>query len=138
MERKLRTCAVCLNHYKFCNKCREDADKPLWYFTFCSINCHDIYDITSKFEDGRIDAKKAKAQLDKLDLSKLDNFGESYKKSINKIINSASVHVEVETDKIADVTGTTDDTVIENNTDIVEEKELKKPRNKKAKNDVEE
>lgn len=89
MERKSRTCSVCRRSYKFCPSCREDSDKPLWYFSYCSENCKKIYEVTSNFEDGLIDEKTAKEQLRKLDLSRLDNFGTSYVASINKIMSSA-------------------------------------------------
>lgn len=95
MERKTRTCAVCGKSYKFCNSCREDREKPLWYFSFCSEPCKNIYEITSKFEDGRLDVKTAKEQLKKYDLSKLDNFGASYKKSINKIMAYSEPVIEI-------------------------------------------
>lgn len=149
MERKLRTCAVCRISYKFCNKCREDAGKPLWFFTFCSSNCHDIYDITSKFENNQFDANIAKSELDKLDLSKLNNFGESYKKSIDKIMNSVSATTN--TNDIVDIVVLDENTEVKNDAEIIaeekfestegiveEEKVLKKPRSRKAKNDVEE
>lgn len=87
-ERKERTCCVCRDKYKFCNLCGEDRDKPLWYFTFCSENCHDIYKITSEFENGNISDLDAKEQLKKIDLSKKENFGESYQKSIKKIMKA--------------------------------------------------
>ena len=140
-------CATCRSNYDFCPKCNRDKDKPLWYFTFCSQNCHDIYDTTSKFEDGRIDASEAKSQLDNLNLSKLDNFGESYKKSINKIMSSASVKNDVIVeDMIAEEN--VDDNIEkqvdeeENNKTtenvVVEEKVFKKSRNNRAKINVEE
>ena len=50
----------------------KDKDKPLWYFTFCSQNCHDIYEITSSFENGNINADEAKLRLNNLNLSKLN------------------------------------------------------------------
>jgi endogenous inhibitor of DNA gyrase (YacG/DUF329 family) len=93
-DSKSRACALCRKAYSFCPRCPQDADKPTYFFTFCSENCKDIYHTTSAFENGTITADEAKAQLDKLDLSKLDSFGESYKSSITKITsqgNSASI-----------------------------------------------
>ena len=86
--------------YEYCNKCKEDMNKPLWYFTFCSENCHDIYDITSKFEDKQIDAIEAKKQLENLDLSNLDGFGNSYKNSIDKITRFSNSLIEKNTEPI--------------------------------------
>lgn len=85
-DRKTRICALCKSQYQFCPQCSPvDAKKPTWYFTFCSENCHDIYALTSGYEDGRIKDIDAKAKLQKLDLSKLENFGQSYKLSIAEI-----------------------------------------------------
>ena len=146
MGKKYRICSVCHFNYDFCNHCNKDKDKPLWYFTFCSQNCHDIYEITSSFENGKIDADEAKLKLDNLNLSKLDNFGESYKKSINKIMSSVSNKENVITeDVVAEerIEIDLDEQVVEKeNNDVtenvVEEKVLKKSRNKRTKNDVEE
>lgn len=141
-----KICATCRSNYDFCPKCNKDKDKPLWYFTFCSQNCHDIYETTSNFENGKIDADEAKLRLDNLNLSKLDNFGESYKKSINKIMSSKSVKNDVIVEDMIieeNVDDSVEDQVIEKeNNDItkevIEEKVFKKSRNKRAKNDVEE
>ena len=141
-----KICATCGCSYNFCPKCNKDKDKPLWYFTFCSQNCHDIYDTTSKFEDGLIDASEAKSQLDNLNLSNLDNFGESYKKSINKIMSSVSVKENVITEDVVVKErieiGLDEKGVEKENNDIteevVEEKVFKKSRNNRAKINVEE
>ena len=142
-----KICATCRSNYDFCPKCNRDKDKPLWYFTFCSQNCHDIYEITSSFENGKIDADEAKLKLNNLNLSKLDNFGESYKKSINKIMSSVSIkedtfvedvvvseeRIEVDVDKQVDEKENNDITE-----EVVEEKVFRKSKNKRAKIDVEE
>ena len=142
-----KICATCRSNYDFCPKCNRDKDKPLWYFTFCSQNCHDIYEITSSFENGKIDADEAKLKLNNLNLSKLDNFGESYKKSINKIMNSESVKNDVIIEDVIteeNVDDSVEEQVVEeeNNNktteNVIEEKVLKKSRNKRTKNDVEE
>lgn len=88
MERKLRYCAVCGIGYKFCPKCNEDKDKPLYHFTFCSENCKDIYSVISDYKDGETDKEKSKELLSKLDLSKFNDFRESYKRCIDDIFVS--------------------------------------------------
>lgn len=85
MAKENRTCAVCGKLYSFCTRCDEDRNKPLWYFTFCSENCKDIYDTTSKYDDKRITLKQAHEKLNKLNLSRFKYFGDSYKKIINEI-----------------------------------------------------
>lgn len=122
-KKKMRKCAVCRTEYTYCNRCQEDKDKPTWYFTFCSSNCKDIYDATSKFENGQLTEDEAKKILDKLDLSKVDNFGQSYKSSITKI-NAAKIVIEEEKGIEEQVVDKDDKPSYE----FVEEKENKKPK----------
>ena len=133
MERDLRTCTVCRGGYKYCPHCDKDNDKPTWYFSFCSENCHDIYEVASKFESKQMDANTAKEKLDKLDLSRLDNFGFSYKKSIERI-NEESTPVPQPEEVVV-----TESVEKEEKTDeiTVGENVLKKPRTRKARKDVE-
>ena len=140
-----KICATCRCSYNFCPKCNKDKDKPLWYFTFCSQNCHDIYEITSSFENGNINADEAKLQLDNLNLSKLDNFGESYKKSIDKIMSSVSIKESIITEDVVveetEINAVEQVDEKENNDiteEVVEEKVFRKSKNKMAKINVEE
>lgn len=118
MDKKLRTCAVCMKKYKFCNNCREDKDKPLWYFTFCSEKCKDIYDITSKFEGNRIDKYTAKKQLECFGLTNIMANRKEYQDIINKILEEPNEKVVED--------------VIENTLDD-DVSPIKKTRNKKIK-----
>jgi hypothetical protein len=59
--------------------------KPSFYFSFCSENCRDIYKILTDYSGKNITSADANKQLENLDLSKVDNFGESYKNTISKI-----------------------------------------------------
>lgn len=133
MDRKMRTCAVCHTNYEYCPHCDKDNDKPTWYFSFCSENCHDIYEVASKFESKQMDANTAKEKLDKLDLARLDNFGFSYKKSIERI-NEESTPVPQPEEVVV-----TESVEKEEKTDeiTVGENVLKKPRTRKARKDVE-
>lgn len=96
----LRTCCVCHEEYSFCPVCNsEDRLKPTWHFAYCSENCKDIYNITSSFEDGRMTDIEAKAKLEKLDLSRKEYFGESYKNSIASIMKAKAQVVKKENKK---------------------------------------
>lgn len=66
----------------------------MWYFSFCSENCKKIFDIASDFELNHISAKDAEEMVNKLDLSRFEYFGTSYKNSILKIKEDASKIVE--------------------------------------------
>ena len=116
MERKLRRCAVCGTEYRFCPKCNEDKDKPLYHYTFCSKNCRDIYSVISNYEVKEITAEIALENILELDLSKVDSFNDSYKKSLNDIYEnipkkqkrkskSSSYKEEIVTDKISEENG---------------------------------
>lgn len=88
-KRDIRTCVLCKQNYSYCPVCNpEDRLKPTWYFCYCSDNCHDIDSIASAFEDGRMTDIEAKAKLEKLDLSRKEYFGESYKNSIASIMKA--------------------------------------------------
>lgn len=92
-DRKARECCVCQNSYSYCPKCNEDKNKPTWYFSFCSENCKNIYSVTSQFENNVISKDEAIQKLAELDISGLENFGNSYKNSIAKIQKNNSVSV---------------------------------------------
>lgn len=98
-KNNLRMCCVCHKEYPFCLCNPEDRLKPTWHFAYCSENCKDIYNITSSFENGRLSDIDAKAKLEKLDLSKKDNFGESYQKSIDSIMKAKQQVVTKENKK---------------------------------------
>lgn len=99
MVSKERICSVCKRTYKYCPLCKEDAKKPTWLFAFCSENCKDIYNITSSFEDGCMTDTEAKAKLEKLDLSRKEYFGESYKNSIASIMKAKAQVIKKENKK---------------------------------------
>ena len=132
MERKLRTCCVCGTEYRYCPKCNEDKDKPRWMFVYHSENCKDIYDVMTEYEWGQIDADEAAKKLKKLDLSKLDDFGESYKNTLNKIMSNVS-KTKVEEPVVENVT-----TEEVKETEVSENDEIpKRQRAKRVKTDVE-
>ena len=130
-KRGLRTCCVCRKEHLFCPQCRpEDRNKPTWYFAYCSENCKDIYAATSDYENGNISADDAKKQLDKLDLSQIANFGESYQKAIMKI-NENITQVE----KVEEVIKEDESVISDENTDISTNKYYRKSKVKKVKDD---
>jgi chemotaxis protein CheY-P-specific phosphatase CheC len=144
---KLRTCSVDGVSYKYCPRCKGYNPIETWRFAFCSENCKDIYNATSSFEDGRITANEAKVQLDKLDLSKSEMFGESYKNSIAKIysetIEVSTPVIEEESIEIVEEVNTASTDEVSDEVEQSEENiEEEKPRNyrrskKKTVDDVE-
>lgn len=99
-KKDLRTCCVCRQKFSFCPVCNsEDMNKPLWHFAYCGENCKSIYEITSAFEDGRMTDIEAKEKLEKLDLSRKEYFGESYKNSIASIMKAKAQVIKKENKK---------------------------------------
>ena len=99
-KKELRTCVLCGKTYSFCPVCNpKDRLKPTWYFCWCSDNCHEIDEVTSAFEDGRMTDIEAKAKLEKLDLSRKEYFGESYKNSIDSIMKAKAQVIKKENKK---------------------------------------
>jgi hypothetical protein len=81
-----RECIICKTKYHYCPTCGEDSSKPTWYFIFDGENCHDIYDVCTKYRDKEIDAEGAYNLISKLDLSKINEFAESTRLQIEEII----------------------------------------------------
>ena len=97
-----RVCIICGKEYRYCSACGEDAGKPTWYFIFDGQNCHDIYEVCTKYRDGEIDAKVAYEKISKLDISNIKNFAESTRIQIEEILakgkESKAVTGKVKTD----------------------------------------
>lgn len=129
-KKGLRTCCVCHQEHMYCPVCNpEDRNKPTWYFAYCSENCKNIYTVTSDYEDKKISADDAKAQLDKLDLSHIANFGESYQKAIMKINENITLP------KNDDVIKENETVSLNKNEDVSTDKYYRRSRVKKVKND---
>lgn len=129
-KKQLRTCCVCHKEYPFCPVCNpEDRNKPMWYFAYCSENCRDVYIVTSDYTDKKISANDAKAQLDKLDLSQIASFGESYQKAIMKINENITLP------KNDDVIKENETVSLNKNEDVSTDKYYKRSRVKKVKTD---
>lgn len=130
-KKGLRTCCVCHKEYMYCPVCNpEDRNKPTWYFAYCSENCKDIYTATSDYENGNISADEAKTQLDRLDLSQIANFGESYQRAIMKI-NENATPVE----KVVEVIKENESATSDESADIPTNKYYRKSKVKKVKGD---
>ena len=129
-KRGVRTCCVCHKEYSFCLCNPEDRNKPTWYFAYCSENCKDIYAATSDYENGNISADEAKTQLDRLDLSQIANFGESYQRAIMKI-NENATPVE----NVVEVIKENESATSDESADIPTNKYYRKSKVKKVKGD---
>ena len=65
MAKKERTCFCCMRKYVYCHSCKEDKDKPTWYYLVHSETCKHIYDIWQAYRGGEINKLQAREQLGK-------------------------------------------------------------------------
>lgn len=94
VEKNNKICIVCGAGYHYCPSCKKDGNKPSWYNIFDGENCKSIYDVCIAYRDGIYDLKKANEEINKCDLSNLENIEESFKKIINTIKSYKEVKVE--------------------------------------------
>lgn len=97
-----RKCVICpdKHHYKYCNNCSGYNPIETWRFVFCSQNCRDIYRILSDYSSKQITTEEAKEALQKCDLSDLEFYQKSIKKSIQDILGLEEVTETTEDENI--------------------------------------
>lgn len=96
-----RKCIVCQKAYKFCSNCSNDEHKDeTWRNIFCSENCQRIYNILSMQGNGHIDDSKAKDMLSNLDLTRIKEFRDDFRKQIESIQKVQFEQPKVEEKKI--------------------------------------
>ena len=86
-----RTCCLCGTKYSYCPSCTTDRNKPSWMTVFCSENCRNIYNTTTKYGMKKINANEAKNDLDICDLSNKEQFNAHAKKMLDEIYTESSV-----------------------------------------------
>ncbi len=84
-----RKCNICQTEYQFCSGCHRYDHLPRWMSMFHDENCLNIWSAVNDYKAGTIDAKEAKRQLSKLDLSKRETFKPYYQNMIKKICSEA-------------------------------------------------
>ena len=86
----LRICKVDKKKYRYCSTCYDDRLKPIWMTTFCCERCKTIFDTLVKQTTKKITTDEAKKRLYDLDLNDMENFDDSIKEHINKVLCSDS------------------------------------------------
>lgn len=103
MAKNNKTCACDGTHYSYCPHCSADNSKPSWMNMFCSENCKNLFQAATDYYAGELAPSKAKAIVEKADLSNKDNF----KPSIIKFIDELSkVKAEEVVDTVSEVVET--------------------------------
>ena len=85
-----RICTVCGKEYAYCNNCSRYNAEPRWKFLFCSENCMSIFEIVSKFNEGKLSARQAKNLLSGCDLKKAGKLDAGTKEGVEKIFAEAT------------------------------------------------
>lgn len=87
--RTKKKCTICGNSYSYCPNCDHKVDGP-WLFLFDSKNCSDIWEVFNAYRTGSKSADEALADLNKLDLSREDQFDQVWKNILAKIRSEAT------------------------------------------------
>lgn len=69
MAKNNRTCAVCGKGYHYCPTCRTDMKKPRWMNMFDAEDCKTIFEVSTKFNLGKLTAFEAQDQLKECNLN---------------------------------------------------------------------
>lgn len=96
----MRECLTCGQHYKYCPNCGKDEKKPLYFESYCSENCKDIFDIATEYYFGHISKTKAQSDLSKCDMSKLESFRDSVKRDVKKILEPDAKSIDSEAKEV--------------------------------------
>lgn len=82
---KERICIACRGKYRYCPKCAEDANKPVWMFAFCSEECKETFTVVRDYCSNKITKSGAKSILSKAIKSPFDKFDSSITTRLNEI-----------------------------------------------------
>ena len=90
-----KICSICKQEYKYCSQCSDFDHLPRWMDAYCSQNCKDLYNITAGWLNGWKDKDIEIERLDKIDLSKFDN----YPQWLKDVIKDMQLYKENKADK---------------------------------------
>lgn len=113
-----RICCVDKTKYEFCPHCNKVSFDEMWKTTFCSENCRDIYKLATSYTHNKISSVDAKAKLDTLDISNINNFADSIKAVVYEL-NATSTptpvveEVSVEPTMVEEITSESDAPIVE-------------------------
>lgn len=83
-NREDRICIICQKQYKYC-RCAEYDNLPNFMDSFCSENCHDLYNITAGYINGWLDKEVEVTRLEKADISRFEYFPQWMKDAIKNM-----------------------------------------------------
>lgn len=89
-KKHMRICSLCHETYEYCPVCGEDKDKEPWHIMWDSLNCKDIDAILSNWGAKIIDSATAYALLKGKDVSRLENWNESFKAAYEQVMKEGA------------------------------------------------
>lgn len=105
-------CSICGKPYRICHSCQETKLFTPWRAVTDSIECYKIYLAVHSYSISK-DKKSAYEQLKKCDISGLEGFNETIRKSVNEIL-SYEKEIKPEKHDIRKKTKNPEDTIAEN------------------------
>lgn len=127
----LRKCIVDGTEYEYCSSCGS-SKKQGYSVLFCCENCKNVFVICQDYNVGKINIAKAKEELKKCDLSKIDTFEKSTKAIIEKILGNVKVadktEIKEEVKEVTKIEKTIEKKVEEKADEVTSEKDSKEKK----------
>lgn len=96
MAKTNKECYTCSTKYYYCPTCPSTAKKETYYNMFCSERCSKIFKLLSDETFKRITISECKEQLLGLNVSTDENFKESIKNHVQRVLNYIEPRVDAE------------------------------------------
>lgn len=116
MAKANRECHTCSTKYYYCPTCPDDNRNPRIYVMWCGERCAKIFNLLSDETFNNITTAECKEELLKLNITEKDNFKDSIKKHIQRVMESE------QKDSVVDIVETVNvaEPVIEAAADVTE------------------
>ena len=96
MAKMNKECYTCSTKYYYCPTCPSTAKKETYYNMFCSERCSKIFKLLSNETFKHITTSECKEQLLGLNVSIDENFKESVKNHIQRVLNYTEPRTDIE------------------------------------------
>lgn len=93
---KKRICKICGKEYEYCGHCPNKNKIEPWRNLYCSENCHKAFDLFDKYASKKIDASKARFELEEMEFSP-SKVREVHKAVISEIFKNGAKVIAVST-----------------------------------------
>ena len=103
-----RKCIICGKLYNYCPNCSGIDNRPLWYASFDSEQCKDIFDIASKHRNNKAPIEELYKELSKYNINDVGSeiISPSVREDIEQILQYKTP-IQKEFEKMEEVLGET-------------------------------